>query len=152
MKVIGKNGEIEFDGTIVRVKRGIEGKAAIFTTGIGFQGEKKIPLEQVVSVTFKAPTTMLVGYFQVVTIGYTPPRNLNDVVRDENTVTFIKKDLSEFEALRDELEHAIANKPSSAAVGESPLDALKKLKELLDLGVISNEEFEEKKSALMKQI
>lgn len=152
MKALGKNGEIEFDGKTVRVKRGVEGKAAILTTGIGFQGEKKIPLEQVVSITFKAPTTMLVGYFQVVTIGYTPPRNLQDVVRDENTVTFNKKDLSEFEALREEIETAIANKPSASVGGESPLDALKKLKELLDLGVISNDEYEEKKTALMKQI
>ncbi len=35
---------------------------------------------------------------------------------------------------------------------ESPMDKLKKLKELLDLGVISQEEFDQKKVKLMKQI
>jgi hypothetical protein len=35
---------------------------------------------------------------------------------------------------------------------ESPLDALKKLKELLDLGVISEAEFEEKRLILMGKI
>ena len=35
---------------------------------------------------------------------------------------------------------------------ESPMDKLKKLKELLDMGVISDEEFQEKKAKLMEEI
>jgi membrane protease subunit (stomatin/prohibitin family) len=35
---------------------------------------------------------------------------------------------------------------------ETPMDKLKKLKELLDMGVINEEEFNQKKSKLMDQI
>ena len=35
---------------------------------------------------------------------------------------------------------------------ESPMDKLKKLKELFDMGVISEDEFNQKKSKLMDQI
>lgn len=50
---------------------------------------------------------------------------------------------------------AISNlsRGSAAVINqESPLDALKKLKELLDLGVISEAEFEEKRTTLMGKI
>jgi hypothetical protein len=40
----------------------------------------------------------------------------------------------------------------SQAEKESPMDKLKKLKELLDLGVISQDEFNQKKSKLMDLI
>ena len=36
--------------------------------------------------------------------------------------------------------------------GESAIDKLKKLKEILDLGIISKEEFEEKKKKLMSEL
>lgn len=46
----------------------------------------------------------------------------------------------------------LAKGTSTVISNESPLDALKKLKELLDLGVISEAEFEEKRLILMGKI
>jgi hypothetical protein len=46
---------------------------------------------------------------------------------------------------------SLLNGPNGAS-SETPLDKIKKLKELLDMGVISQDEFDEKKSKLLKDI
>ena len=58
------------------------------------------------------------------------------------------------EFTREVIAKNLANKETIAVVqqGFDPLDQIKKLKELLDSGVITNEEFIEKKSKLLNQI
>ena len=41
---------------------------------------------------------------------------------------------------------------TNAYVSPSPLDELKKLKELMDMGVITKEEFEKKKEKLLSKL
>ncbi len=50
------------------------------------------------------------------------------------------------------IQQSMASATKSSADGESPMDKLKKLKELLDMEIISQEEFDEKKKKLMDLI
>jgi membrane protease subunit (stomatin/prohibitin family) len=50
------------------------------------------------------------------------------------------------------IQQSMMSGSNNSQDSESPMDKLKKLKELLDLGVISQEEFDQKKVKLMEQI
>lgn len=50
------------------------------------------------------------------------------------------------------IQQSMTPKSESSAPKESAMDKLKKLKELLDMGIISDEEFQEKKTKLMEEI
>ena len=126
-------------------------------TGILFgtsltQGEKTIYFKDATGVQYK-PSSVLDGYIQVetaaggVTSSYSQYSGENAIQfsgkeRNEEAeiiVAFIKKKIDE-----------IKNTPVGVAVQQtSPAEELKKFKELLDLGVISQEEFDEKKKELL---
>lgn len=153
MRVEGYSGNIEFDGRTIKIDR------AGTIGALGFKGVKAIPIQSIVSVQFKKPSLFTNGYIQFDTSGGEKKNLMLDGTSagslNENKVNFQSWSLEEFETLRDAVEEAIekaANSKGASGASESPLDALKKLKELLDLGVISQEEFESKKTKLMGEI
>ena len=126
-------------------------------TGILFgtsltQGEKTIYFKDAIGVQYK-PSSVLDGYIQVETAAggvtssssqYSGENAIQFSGKERNEeaeiiVAFIKKKIDE-----------IKNTPVGVAVQQiSPAEELKKFKELLDLGVISQEEFDEKKKELL---
>lgn len=62
------------------------------------------------------------------------------------------KDAKTLEALVAHIRSNMGNGGRSAPAGESSLDKLKKLAELRDAGVVSDEEFEEKKARLLEDV
>lgn len=74
-----------------------------------------------------------------------------DAAGDENTVMFTSEQEPSFQRIREELEAKLADRAvgGSSSSGSS-LDDLKKLAELRDEGIITEEEFAAKKKQLLK--
>lgn len=155
MRAEGYSGNVEFDGRTVKIDR----QGTIGAAMVGGRGVKAIPIQSIVSVQFKTPRLFTNGYIQFDTAAQdstqimlkgTTAGNVN-----LNQVFFLGGALAQFEALRASVEGAmdqVANKDSTVPAGISSLDTLKKLKELLDMGAISQDEFDSKKSQLMDEM
>lgn len=122
----------------------------------GLVGEKTIDLNSIQGVQYKAPSTMLVGYLQFITPGGGDARKgLSGAVKDENTLVIGSKDEAQLaEQMKEYIERFIVernqNQGGTTIINQtSNLDELKKLKELLDMGAITEEEFEIQKQNLL---
>lgn len=119
------------------------GKNEVF--GSRSQSQDAVPLGTVTSISSFARKTLTGENYVVELIRAGDSDNLqmtkDFAAHSEKFVTLTRDAISK------------SSKGSSTVVnGESPLDALKKLKDLLDLGVISEAEFEEKRIILMGKI
>ena len=116
------------------------------------QGEKTIYYKDVIGVQYK-PSSIADGYIQIETAagGMT---STSSQYSGENAIQFSgKKNNEEAEIIvsfiRKQVEE-IKNAPAGGGVQQiSTADELKKYKELLDLGVLTQEEFDVKKKQLL---
>lgn len=159
MKCKGINGTIIFDGTWVTIDR-TKGILARSTVG---KGEKKIALTQITSVRWKQPSKMIRGY-----IGFSLPGAVEkrstfgsqtvDAAKDENAVIVGYTQADEFLALKTKIEEALAqhHAPSSPLPAtiprDDPADQLKRLADLHQSGLLSDEEFAAKRAAIVDQL
>jgi uncharacterized protein DUF4429/putative oligomerization/nucleic acid binding protein len=149
----GHNGQVTFDGEFVTIHR----KGGLARMSVG-KGEKRIPIGSITAVQWKEPGPMVNGYMRFTVMGGVEQRSrfgkqTTDAAKDENAVVVTRKHKDEFLALRDAVEQAIAARaqgaPSSPAPPSSTADELKKLAELHDAGVLSDEEFAQQKAKLL---
>lgn len=119
----------------------------------GLTGEKVIPIKSITAIQFKKPSGTN-GYIQFATLSGEATGGVLDATRDENSVLFNNKQEAEFAAFRDRIQALIDGQSTGGVVTQQldPLDQLKKLKELLDAGILSQDEFDEKKKTLMDKI
>ena len=116
------------------------------------QGEKTIYFKDAIGVQYK-PSSIADGYIQVETAAGGVSTS-NSQYSGENAIQFSgKKSNEEAEIIvafiRKQIED-IKNAPVGGVVQQiSPAEELKKFKELLDLGIITQEEFDAKKKALL---
>lgn len=116
------------------------------------QGEKTIYYKDAIGVQYK-PSSIADGYLQVETAagGVT---SSSSRYSGENTISFTGKERNaEAEIIvnfiRSQIE-AIKNAPVGGVIQQSsPAEELKKFKELLELGVITQEEFDAKKKQIL---
>jgi hypothetical protein len=125
-------------------------------TGLAFgtsvtQGEKTIYFKDAIGVQFK-PSSIADGYIQIETAagGVTTS---SSQYGGENSIQFGKDRNAEAEIIvefiRNKIEE-IKNAPAGGVIQQvSAAEELKKFKELLDMGVISQEEFDAKKKQLL---
>lgn len=114
----------------------------------GLIGQKTYDLNNVSGVQYKKPG-FTTGYLQIVLIGGRDARNgVTGAVKDENSITFSKKEDHLILEIKEYIEKYIHER-SSGSSASSNLDEIKKLKDLLDIGAITNEEFEAKKAQLL---
>ena len=148
--VKGHNGQISVDDTWLTISR----KVTLGLLSQGLKGDKRIPIANILSVQFKAANAMVNGYIQFSTASGENTSGIFSGVTDENSVLFTKKQLSDFEKLRDHLEHVIATRinNSGSAPAAQPLDVadqLGKLAELVSKGLLTDEEFASQKAKLL---
>jgi len=147
----GYNGQVSFDGTFVTITRkGFLGRA---TVG---KGDKRIPIGSITAVQWKPPGLMVNGYISFGLAGANEKQagfgsQTFDAAKDENSVIVRKGKEAPFLALRAAIEEAIAirHAPPPTAASASVADELKKLKELHDAGVLTDEQFEAQKNKLL---
>lgn len=147
--VRGRHLQIYEDRVVLKVTVGI----GSFLTGNVSDGEKTIYFSDCIGVQFKE-SGLQIGYLQFETAG----RLMNNATSNffnENSFTWdttvqtneFMRQIAEFVKGRVSYYKQQKNAPSVAAF--SPADELKKYKELLDMGVISQEEFDKKKNQLL---
>lgn len=151
--IVGVRGrvlDVYEDKIVITTNVGI----ASFLTGNVTDGEKTIYYADCVGVQIKK-TGFLIGYLQVETASglmnnkwdnfynensFTFQNGVNDVTDElmEDVATYIKKRVEETKIRK--------NEPTTVL---SPADELKKFKELLDMGILTQEEFDAKKKQLL---
>ena len=123
---------------------------ALLLGGSTTQGEKTIYFKDAIGVQYK-PSTVTDGYIQVETSA--AGRSASSAYGGENSIQFGGKCNADAEIIasfiRTKIEE-IKNTPVGTSVQQaSPAEELKKFKELLDMGIISQEEFDAKKKQLL---
>lgn len=114
----------------------------------GSKGEKSIPIKSITAIQFKEPG-LTTGYVQFAYSGSSETKGGSmSAVKDENSITFVKKELAKARELV-ELIESKRHSESSSISPSSSADELLKFKELLDAGVLTQEEFDAKKKQLL---
>ena len=160
----GKNMSEKYPGSVYRLtgttSRVIvyEDRVDIERTGFlnklsyGFSGTKSIPMSSITSIQYKAGGSILNGFLQFGVLGG-KERNggLTGAQSDENSVIFSKDKNEKAEKIKAFVEKKIAERssPAQSAGTVSTADEILKLKQLLDAGVITVDEFETKKKQLL---
>lgn len=149
---MGKTLIIYDDKCVISTKAGL--KSAMF--GSLLNGDKEFYYTDITSVQFKN-LDLTTGFIQ---FEYAGSHSGNNFV-SENSFTFSAtigtgkyKELKQmmpgvYEDIQKRVQEAKANKNAPVKAGLSSAEELKKFKELLDLGVISQEEFDAKKKQLL---
>lgn len=134
-------------GTVKIIK-----KAGLFSA----QREKVLPIRNISSVEVKEPG-FFVGFIQFSIAGgkardssYTLTGGSFDAVTDENSVVFNGKQNYQLAIqIRDYIQQYSQNSGAGADQSCSAADEIRKLKSLLDDGILTNDEFESKKKKLL---
>ena len=123
---------------------------ALLLGGSTTQGEKTIYYKDAIGVQYK-PSTITDGYIQVETAA--GGLSASSAYGGENSIQFSGKNNEEAKIITDYIRgkiEEIKNAPSGGVVQQvSPAEELRKFKELLDLGIITQEEFDSKKHQLL---
>lgn len=124
----------------------------LFLGGSMTQGEKTIYYKDAIGIQFK-PSSITDGYIQVETAvgGMTSARSQYD---GENAIQFGGKVNEEAEIVANYIKNKIEEIKNAPAAGTviqqtSAADEIIKLKQLLDMGVLTQEEFDAKKKELL---
>jgi len=114
-------------------------------------GNKEILITHISSIDFKNASVFFRGYIRFAFLGGQESKGgLSRGAHDENTVIFDNGRQTEFESFRDELQKRINNpKPNLIQPVASGLGDLEKLAELRDKGILTQEEFQKKKSQIL---
>ena len=131
---------------------GVISAAANILTG-GGTGGKRIAISDITSIQFKEPAGVTVGFIQFSYPGSVDKQGgIGNALDDENSIPISEENLSLAKQAVNYIETQRDNLRSSKGVvvqQQSSADELKKYKELLDSGVISQEEFDAKKKQLL---
>jgi hypothetical protein len=151
----GRNGQLQLLPTKVRIIR--KGAWALALQGV--QGDKEIYLDQISSIQFKK-AGLAVGYMRFVFLGGRETKTgIRDTMKDENTVAFVHKHEAEFEAIKRAIEEKMHEARTSrvqqplqqAAPADIPAQ-IKKLAELKNQGILTEQEFQQKKEDLLAKM
>lgn len=139
--------QIEICDNIIKVKQ----EGALNLINKGLTGEKTYNINNMSGVQFKEPD-VTVGYIQFIIMGHEAKGGVKKAIHDENTILFSSKNRELMYELKEYIEWKITNKNDNTSNNQNNVDNLeqiKKLKELLDIGAITNDEFELKKKELL---
>ncbi len=114
-------------------------------------GEKDIRISDITSIQIKSPGLMGLGYIQFTFPGARESKGGTfNAQSDENSVTFGRKHAREFETIRTEIDRRRSDpSPPSSTAASSPLDQLEKLASLRDRGIVTEDEFQQKKRQIL---
>jgi len=148
----GVNGQITVSGDWLTIGRKGFGRLG------HSKGDRRIPLVSITAVQVR-PAGALINGFLRVTIPGSPERRggMNDAKSDENAVIFTKNHADEFAAVQTYIETYIGNRmaaqnqPQQVIHDAAPdvADQIRKLASLRDEGILTEEEFQTKKAALL---
>lgn len=135
-------------------------KGALGAMTKGLQGERKIYYADISSIQFKKSSALLSGFIEFYFAGHNTQKQGGGLfagTTNDNRFTFYNKYLAEMEKARDYIQNKIneSRAPQNVVVQAAPAaavsgaDEIIKYKQLLDAGVITQEEFEAKKKQIL---
>lgn len=141
----GVNGQIELYPNKVRIRR--KGVVGFLTQGL--KGDKDILMSSLSSIQFKKAGFFTNGYIQFAFFGGNEAKGgFIQATYDENTVMFNIFQKADFERLRTAVEKGmqVDTTPVSTLSGA---DEIAKLADLRDKGVLTDGEFQQKKTQIL---
>lgn len=151
----------EFDGgvgdklTVFEDRIVIKHKGALNFLAMGINGDKVVYFTDITGIQYK-PAGMVNGHLQFSILGGNESKGgILNAASDENTITFTSQRNREAQDIHDYLNNKLReikstkNTPIVQAAPASAADELKKFKDLLDMGIITQEEFDAKKKQLL---
>lgn len=120
----------------------------------GAVGGKRIDIKNLTSVQFREPAGFTVGFIQFAYPGSIESKGgIADMINDENSIpiqpAMVEQAREVVEFIEKRKEELNVSQPTTIIQNTSVADELKKFKELLDDGIISQEEFDAKKKQLL---
>lgn len=149
-EAVGKTGSLHFDGSFVRIApKGL-------ASAIRSKREVRLPLASIHHVEWNKASVMDNGYIRMNTgdadiRGEFGKPASTFALQDGNSILFVRSQQTAFEAIRDEIEAALAG-PTKVATVADPTQQLSRLAELRDKGVLSEEEFLAKKAEILARM
>lgn len=150
-KLFGVNGQLfVFDNKIVIERNGVLGFLSQ-----GMAGSKTIPMNNIMSVQYQEGNGLTNGFIQFGIMGGKEAKGgLFSATDDENTIMISASDNQLGRQIKEYVEDIILNRGNGGSTTivqqqVSNADEIKKYKELLDSGIISQDEFEKKKKQLL---
>ncbi|KRL56628.1 DUF4429 domain-containing protein [Furfurilactobacillus rossiae] len=132
------------DNAIVITRKGM-----INAINQGLKGAKTIPLKSITAVQIKKPG-LTNGYIQFTIPGGNESHGgVLNATHDENTVMFSGHYFKQMQELKETVEQIIFADSSSSDSFVDAADQIRKMKYLLDDGIITEDEFNEKKKQLL---
>lgn len=151
--------EVECAGTLFRVYDdcvSLSPKGFLGFASKGLAGERKLFYKDISSVQFKESTKLLSGFIEFYVIGVNAKQGggLFAGTNNENRFTFYNKSLSEMQKAYEYIHNKINNQKEETKTSAQPAEIdsfteIKKYKQLLDEGIITEEEFNAKKKQLL---
>ena len=150
----GANGQIILTDKGVLIGR--EGFWKKLVSDSYTKGDKFLPYKSISGVQFKDPG-MTWGYIQFTLMGGIESRGGSwDAGKDENTVTFNADKSDVFREIRNIVEERAYQTTIPAHQADpqknDPVETMKKLKDMLDMGLISQTEYDSKKADLLSRM
>ncbi|EJS68506.1 MULTISPECIES: DUF4429 domain-containing protein [Bacillus] len=148
MEATGVNGQLQVEGNKIVIKR----KGVLAKMSQGLKGDKEILIKHLSSIQFKPAGIFTNGYIQFSFSGGKENKGgLFDATKDENSIMFSKKQQPNFLKLKALIEQKMDEQHSPAPINASGdvADQIKKLADLRDSGILTNEEFDAKKKQLL---
>jgi len=140
----GRNGKVELYKDFVRLNR----ETVMGFLMQGLKGKKDIYFHNITSIQIKKPG-LTVGYLQFsIPGGNESQRGAFNSLKDENTISFIgKENYEKALKIKEYVEKKIKSKNSGSL---SSADEIEKLHSLMEKGILTKKEFEEKKKRLLE--
>jgi len=146
----GTNGLITLDGDSLTIDRTGFGRAGHAT------GARRIPLASITGVEVRQARVFTNGFIRFSVAGSPEFRGgLQSAMRDENAVTFRRGQVKGFNMIRAAVEQAINARDAGARSGSGEPgipEQLKRLDDMRDQKLITEEEFEAKKAQLLDRL
>ena len=151
----GVNGQVTLLDDRIRIER--KGGLAFLT--YGFRGTKEILTREMTSIEYKDAGGVLNGHILFLYRGGRDVKTSvfgdDSIASNENAVIFDRDNQAAFDTLRKMLNEKMDqyNNPQQVVMqtGSSYLDELKKLGELRDAGVLTQDEFDQEKAKLLSK-
>lgn len=150
----GVNGQLYVYGDKIVISR----KGFLGTLGHGFAGNKEILISQISSVQYKNAGAVN-GFIQFAFLGGTEAKGgVFNAAQDENAIVFNIWQRGSFETAKkiiDErlnMAHSVHSQTSTTIQSNDIPTQIKKLAELKEAGILSEEEFNSKKAELLARM
>lgn len=146
----GHNGQLYvYPDKLIIERKGLFG---MVTNGLA--GSKTIPMSSIQNIQFKKASAFFSGFIQFGVLGGIEKQSgITGAISDENSIIFLEECNQQAEEIKEYIENLILSRdrnPSTLQKSDnfSVADEILKLKQLVDMGILTQEEFDAKKKQL----